>query len=42
MAVRLGSQVDLVITKLREYGGIAAVIEFLINPPPWFIFPGFY
>jgi hypothetical protein len=39
MAVRLGSQVDLVITKLREYGGIAAVIEFLINPPPWFIFP---
>lgn len=34
-----GARVDLVITKLREYGGIAAVIEFLINPPPWFIFP---
>jgi len=34
-----GTRVDLVITKLREHGGIAAVIEFLINPPPWFIFP---
>jgi hypothetical protein len=34
-----GARVDLVIAKLREYGGIAAVIEFLINPPPWFIFP---
>jgi hypothetical protein len=34
-----GARVDLVITKLREHGGIAAVIEFLINPPPWFIIP---
>ena len=34
-----GARVDLVITKLREHGGIAAVFEFLINPPPWFIFP---
>jgi hypothetical protein len=34
-----GARVDLVITKLREHGGAAAVIEFLINPPSWFIFP---
>src|ERR1700730_17976453 len=34
-----GARIDLIVTKLREYGEAAAVIEFLINPPPWFIFP---